>query len=83
MALLDLERNDEALAAINTLLVAQPANPVALQQQGVVFYRQQKFAEAKESFQQSLDLDAENGGTWVWQARTLGRLQEYDAAIAA
>lgn len=82
-ALLDLERNDQALSSIQTLLAAQPTNPVALQQQGVVFYRQNKFAEAKDSFQQSLDLDSEDGGTWAWQARTLGRLKEYDAAIAA
>ncbi len=57
-------RLDEALAAYDALLIAQPRNPVLLHYAGVASYQKGELATALDRLRESVNLDASDADAW-------------------
>ena len=60
-ALFKLQRLEEALNDLNTLIELQPSNPVWYGERAVIFHHQKRESEAIEDLDKAVSLDPDNG----------------------
>jgi len=73
-ALIDLGRDEEALGLLQQLLAASPDHPVPYARLGQVYFKRKDFKQAKDAFEESIQINPFNPEVHVGLARTYAML---------
>lgn len=83
MSLIRINKNQEALAAIERYLELEPQDVRAWHIKGMILDRLERYEEALTAFDRSLELNPHDARTWHSSGLVLGHLSRYEEALKA
>ena len=81
--LCDLNRDEEALAAIEQAILLEPKDPIAWFVKGISLANLNRNEEALAAYEQALGLEPSDAATWINKGNSLLRLNREEEALAA
>lgn len=83
MILVKQDRNDEALAAFDNILKAEPQNAQAYYQKGIIFVRKNDLDKCIGAYKEAVKLDPNHAGAWFDLAVAYYNREDYVNATTA